>query len=107
MRFICQRAPPCSMLRVRTGGLPNPFISLVGPRVPRTSRKTLMSPQDDGRSAPRAGARSLLRWVCTNNPFYVISAGLFLAGLRISFGEQAEAIETWALMSGLAGYTLL
>lgn len=67
-----------------------------------------MSHQDDVRGAPSArGARGLLRWVCTNNPFYVISAGLFLAGLRVSFGAPAEAIETWALMSGLAGYTLL
>jgi hypothetical protein len=67
-----------------------------------------MSFPDDVRGAPRGrGAGGLLRWICTNNPFYVISAGLFLAGLRISFGAQAEAIETWALMGGLAGYTLL
>jgi hypothetical protein len=46
-------------------------------------------------------------WVCTNNPFYVLSAGLFLAGLWGSFGSQAEDVQTWALMSGLAGYTLL
>jgi hypothetical protein len=49
----------------------------------------------------------LVRWVCTNNPFYVLSAGLFLAGLWISFGAQSEEVQTWALMSGLAGYTLL
>ncbi len=48
----------------------------------------------------------LLR-LCTSNPFYVLSAALFLLGLRISFGEQIEAVQTWALMSGLAGYTLL
>src|SRR5262249_53444596 len=46
-------------------------------------------------------------WVCTNNPFYVLSAGLFLLGLWGSFGAQAGAVETGALMSGLAGYTLL
>jgi hypothetical protein len=45
--------------------------------------------------------------VSTNNPFYVLSAGLFLAGLWVSFGAQSEAAETWALMSGLAAYTLL
>jgi hypothetical protein len=45
--------------------------------------------------------------VCTNNPFYVVSAGLFLVGLRISFGEQVSEVNTWALMSGLGGYTLL
>jgi hypothetical protein len=48
----------------------------------------------------------LLR-VCTNNPFYVLSAALFLAGLWVSFGEQLRAEDTWALMAGLAGYTLL
>lgn len=51
--------------------------------------------------------RTLIRWICTSNPFYVLSAVLFLAGLRISFGAQARDIDTWALMAGLAGYTLL
>jgi hypothetical protein len=51
--------------------------------------------------------RSLIRWVCTNNPFYVLSAALFLAGLWVSFGAQTRDVDTWALMSGLAGYTLL
>jgi hypothetical protein len=58
-------------------------------------------------SAPPAPARWLLRRVCTNNPFYVLSAGLFLAGLWASFEAQAGAAQTWALMTGLAGYTLL
>jgi hypothetical protein len=49
----------------------------------------------------------LLRWVSTSNPFYVLSAGLFLVGLWISFGAQSEEVQTWALMSGLAGYTVL
>jgi hypothetical protein len=53
------------------------------------------------------GPRDLIRWVCTKNPFYVLSAGLFLAGLWISFGNPNEDEETWALMAGLAGYTLL
>ncbi|MCI0704983.1 MAG: hypothetical protein L0241_28315 [Planctomycetia bacterium] len=52
-------------------------------------------------------AHSLLRWVCTSNPFYIISAALFLFGLRVSFGSQARDIDSWALMSGLTGYTLL
>lgn len=56
---------------------------------------------------PKKGTRGLIRLVCTSNPFYVLSAGLFLVGLRASFGAQAEAVQTWALMSGLAGYTLL
>jgi hypothetical protein len=57
---------------------------------------------------PRGGgAHGLLRWMSTNNPFYVLSAGFFLAGLWISFGGKTQTEETWALMSGLAGYTLL
>jgi hypothetical protein len=56
---------------------------------------------------PGGGPREWVRWICTRNPFYVISAGLFLAGLWISFKDPAEDEETWALMTGLAGYTLL
>lgn len=70
-----------------------------------------MSPLDDVRALlsplPEGGRRQLLRWLCTSNPFYVLSAALFLAGLWVSFGTQAEAMQTWSLMSGLAGYTLL
>src|SRR6516164_10250340 len=57
-------------------------------------------------AAPRAG-RGLLRRVCTKNPFYVLSAGLFLVGLYLSFGAQTGDVDAWALMGGLAGYTLL
>src|SRR5262245_29425047 len=62
-----------------------------------------------GASAPplAAGARGVVRWVCTSNPFYVISAGLFLAGLWMSFGSYERDEDAWALMAGLAGYTLL
>ncbi len=56
---------------------------------------------------PRGGARWLLLRLCTSNPFYVISAGLFLAGLWISFGDPKESTNTWALAGGLGGYTLL
>ncbi len=52
-------------------------------------------------------ARSALRWICTNNPFYAISAALFLVGLWLSFGDPESAEDTTALMTGLAGYTLL
>src|SRR5262245_29438572 len=55
----------------------------------------------------RSGAGDFVRWVCTRNPFYAISAALFLAGLYISFGGQGGDVENWALMSGLGGYTLL
>src|SRR5438128_603954 len=60
-------------------------------------------------SAPNlpAAARGAIRWVCTKNPFYVVSAGLFLAGLKISFGDAAQAQDTWAMMGGLTAYTLL
>jgi hypothetical protein len=56
--------------------------------------------------SPTSGRR-LLRLICTNNPFYVLSAGLFLVGLWVSFGAQSEEVQTWALMSGLSCYTLL
>ena len=53
-----------------------------------------------------AEARFALRWVSTHNPFYVLSAGLFLAGIWITF-DPDKASDTWALMTALAGYTLL
>jgi hypothetical protein len=53
------------------------------------------------------GTRGLLRWVCTSNPFYVLSALLVCLGLWVSFGGQVVAAQTWALLSGMAGYTLL
>ncbi len=61
-------------------------------------------------SAPPAfavGSRGLIRWVCTSNPFYVLSALLVCLGLWVSFGSQVDASQTWALLSGMAGYTLL
>src|SRR5438067_8350715 len=52
-------------------------------------------------------AGGLLRWVSCNNPFYVLSACVFLVGLWASFQAGSGDAETWVLMSGLAGYTLL
>lgn len=52
-------------------------------------------------------ASPVLRWLSTSNPFYVISAALFLLGLRMSFGAHVRDLDSWALMGGLAGYTLL
>jgi len=49
----------------------------------------------------------LIRWVSCNNPFYAISALLVCLGLWVSFGGQAQAAQTWALMAGMTGYTLL
>ena len=57
---------------------------------------------------PRAAApRHLFRWVCTSNPFYALSAALFLVGLWATFGGQDQTVQAWGLMSGLGGYTLL
>ena len=50
-------------------------------------------------------SRSLIRWVSCNNPFYAVSALLVCLGLWVSFGGQVE--QTWALMAGMTGYTLL
>ncbi len=67
-----------------------------------------MSSSYEGRIAyVPAELQSALRWVGTSNPFYVISAGLFLVGLWLSFGDPQQAEDTWALMAGLASYTLL
>ncbi|MHC5541172.1 hypothetical protein ACYOEI_23365, partial [Singulisphaera rosea] len=68
-------------------------------------------PMDDPRRAapevPTRRRRGLVRWLYTSNPFYVLSAELFFVGLRVSFNTQRATFETWALMLGLAGYTLL
>jgi hypothetical protein len=53
------------------------------------------------------GAHHFLRFLWTSNPFYVISAALFLFGLRLSFSAQGRETDSWMLMGGLAGYTLL
>jgi hypothetical protein len=53
------------------------------------------------------GASHFLRFLWTSNPFYVISAGLFLVGLRVSFSAQSGEVDSWLLSGGLAGYTLL
>jgi len=70
-----------------------------------------MIPFDEFRSASvpplNWGSRWLLRRLCPNNPFYVLSAGLFLMGLWGSFEAREGIVQTWALMSGLGGYTLL
>jgi hypothetical protein len=57
--------------------------------------------------AHAASSRSLIQWVSCNNPFYAISALLVCLGLWVSFGGQAQAAQTWALMAGMTAYTLL
>jgi len=61
---------------------------------------------EPARAAEQA-AGNLLRFVYTNNPFYVISAALVFWGLRLSFDTGGESFQTGALMASLAGYTLL
>lgn len=52
-------------------------------------------------------ARSLVRWVSTTNPFYVVSAGLFLVGLWLTFGEPTKVEDNWFLLAGLTAYMFL
>ncbi|WP_406697157.1 hypothetical protein V5E97_39825 [Singulisphaera sp. Ch08] len=65
-----------------------------------------VSPESAPRN-PRRGSRGLVFRLYTSNPFYVISADLVFVGLRMSFDTHGKTFETWALMLGLAGYTLL
>ena len=53
------------------------------------------------------GLRELIRWVYTNNPFYLISAALVFYGLRVSFDTRGSTFDVGSLMLGLVGYTLL
>jgi hypothetical protein len=52
-------------------------------------------------------ARGLVRFVYTNNPFYVLSAWCVFWGLRSSFDTSGESFATVALMICLTGYTAL
>jgi hypothetical protein len=47
------------------------------------------------------------RLLCTQNPFYVLSAVLVLYGLRQCFAGQQQLTGGWLLMGLIAGYTLL
>jgi hypothetical protein len=58
-------------------------------------------------SPPSGPARSFILRVCTENPFYVLSAALFLLGLRLSYGGPVDVVAWWWVMGGLAAYTLL
>jgi hypothetical protein len=82
------------------------FLS-TSPRAARFRRVLIMSSVDLPIPTSHLPARSILRWICTSNPFYVISAGLFLFGLRVSFVRPNDETDSWALMIGLAGYTAL
>jgi hypothetical protein len=58
-------------------------------------------------SAPSRHKHGFFMRLCTANPFYAISAVLVFVGLRVSFNTQAAVFPSWALLAGLAGYTLL
>lgn len=47
------------------------------------------------------------RFLYNHNPFYVISAGLVLHGLRVSFLGGAEAFQSREMIGGLMAFTLL
>ena len=71
-----------------------------------TDRPMGLRPPFDPSRRPAPASR-LVRALYTHNPFYVISADLVFIGLRMSFDPSAKSFDTWALISGLAGYTLL
>ncbi|HEY3964979.1 MAG TPA: hypothetical protein VGM05_10550 [Planctomycetaceae bacterium] len=51
---------------------------------------------------------AVLRNLYTNNPFYLVSAGLILYGLHVSFRPEAgQLINPWALMGLLCGYAVI
>jgi hypothetical protein len=64
-----------------------------------------------GRSQPSPTSldqvRGLVRFIYTNNPFYVLSAWCVFFGLRSSFDTSGDSFATVALMISLTGYTTL
>lgn len=51
---------------------------------------------------------AVLRSLYTNNPFYLVSAGLILYGVHVSFRpEPGQLINPWALMGLLSGYAII
>ena len=101
------------MMRTRDRRLVHHFLFCSGPEsIPSHQGAIIMSVLTNAHiSGSEPGladsSRSLIRWVSCNNPFYAISALLVCLGLWVSFGGQAQAAETWALMAGMTGYTLL
>jgi hypothetical protein len=71
-----------------------------------TDQPVGLRPPSDPSRRPAPASR-LVRALYTHNPFYVISADLVFIGLRMSFDPSAKSFDTWALIFGLAGYTLL
>jgi len=50
---------------------------------------------------------AVARCVYTHNPFYVVSAALFLYGIRLMFTTRDPTLYGWTLLGILAGYSLL
>jgi len=63
--------------------------------------------QGSPRARPAQPARGFVRFLYSSNPFYIVSADLVFIGLRMSFGAGGPASQSWALLLGLASYTLL
>lgn len=48
-----------------------------------------------------------LRFVATNNPFYLVATCFLLYGLHQSFRSELDAANCWVLMGILGAYTVL
>ena len=59
------------------------------------------------RPKPETPFGDLIRFLYSNNPFYVVSAGLVFFGLRVSFDTSGDTFQSNALMFGLVGYVAL
>lgn len=81
-----------------------------GRQVPAADAATESSSQSDSPKSEREvgeAVRDLVKWLYTNNPFYVLSAWLVFFGLRSSFDTTGDTFQTTALMIGLTVYTVL
>ncbi|MCA8999092.1 MAG: hypothetical protein KDA80_18975 [Planctomycetaceae bacterium] len=55
---------------------------------------------------PTFWGRPLVRWLYSQNPFYIISALLLLFAVQSAYGElEIGAINAWLMMGVFAGYT--
>ena len=75
----------------------DPYLPLNGPDIPPLP----------GRGRGKLWIHEFGRLLYTHNPFYAISASLVFWGLESSFDRNVYAFHSFALMGGLAGYTLV
>ncbi len=59
------------------------------------------------RASQNSSAARWVRLLCTQNPFYVISAALVLYGLRLVTADSLDLSGGWLAMGVICGYTLL